>query len=158
MRARIFTLIGRDGGLRVFGDPLAAQEAHRASGGALAGHALDLVVTAPDLVDRPIEDMVLHPVATDAPGVKKTAPDIVARLREPISQMGGTDECVGLRQENDKLRSMLAKSPADCPYCGLPAADMAKCALGFPGCNRADDLMAGPEPFGAEDPHHGPDA
>jgi hypothetical protein len=46
-----------------------------------------------------------------------------------------------LAAENDRLRRLLASSNADCPYCGLPAADMAKCASGFPGCGRADDMM-----------------
>lgn len=46
-----------------------------------------------------------------------------------------------LETENNKLRSMLAKSSADCPYCGLPAADIARCAHGFPGCGRADDML-----------------
>lgn len=45
-----------------------------------------------------------------------------------------------LERENNSLRKYLATSKADCPYCGLPAADMAKCAHGFPGCGRADDL------------------
>jgi hypothetical protein len=42
--------------------------------------------------------------------------------------------------ENDALRRALATSNADCPYCGLKANEMAKCAHGFPGCARADDM------------------
>lgn len=49
-----------------------------------------------------------------------------------------------LEAENTKLRAMLAKSNADCPYCGLPQAEMNQCALGFPGCARADDLVNEP--------------
>lgn len=45
-----------------------------------------------------------------------------------------------LEKDNADLRKYLATSKADCPYCGLPAADMAKCAHGFPGCGRADDM------------------
>jgi hypothetical protein len=47
-----------------------------------------------------------------------------------------------LAKENDQLRALLATSGANCAYCGLPAADMAKCGAGFPGCARMDDAMA----------------
>lgn len=47
-----------------------------------------------------------------------------------------------LRKENDTLRKFIAESNLDCIYCGLSKADMAKCEHGFPGCGRADDLMA----------------
>ena len=46
-----------------------------------------------------------------------------------------------LSVENDKLRVLLATSNANCAFCGLPAAEMAKCASGFPGCSRADDMI-----------------
>ena len=46
-----------------------------------------------------------------------------------------------LSAENDKLRVLLATSNANCAFCGLPAAEMAKCASGFPGCSRADDML-----------------
>ena len=46
-----------------------------------------------------------------------------------------------LRAEVDKLRVLLAASNANCAFCGLPAAEMAKCASGFPGCSRADDMI-----------------
>ena len=46
-----------------------------------------------------------------------------------------------LSAENDKLRVLLAASNANCAFCGLPAAEMAKCASGFPGCSRADDML-----------------
>lgn len=49
---------------------------------------------------------------------------------------------VDLEAENNSLRKSLAKSNADCPYCGLSAAEMSKCAHGFPGCGRADDMMS----------------
>lgn len=55
----------------------------------------------------------------------------IAKYREQIDQ---------LEKENNTLRRLLANSNADCPYCGLPASDMAKCAHGFPGCSRADDM------------------
>lgn len=57
---------------------------------------------------------------------------VVAGMRSRITD---------LERENDVLRKRLAVSNADCPYCGLPAADMAQCAHGFPGCGRADDIM-----------------
>jgi hypothetical protein len=46
-----------------------------------------------------------------------------------------------LMNDNDQLRFILAKTDLDCIYCGLPKKDMAKCAHGFPGCGRADDLL-----------------
>lgn len=59
------------------------------------------------------------------------------------------DECMQLEAEgiaaqieNDLLRGLLAKGGKDCIYCGLPAADIAKCKSGFPGCARMDDIMA----------------
>lgn len=58
------------------------------------------------------------------------------------------DECMQLEAEglaaqieNDLLRGLLAKGDEDCIYCGLPAADIAKCKSGFPGCARMDDIM-----------------
>ena len=50
-------------------------------------------------------------------------------------------ELVETKRENDQLRCVVAKSNAKCIYCALPAEDMAKCAHGFPGCGRADDLV-----------------
>lgn len=41
----------------------------------------------------------------------------------------------------NRFRFLLASSSANCPYCDLPADEMAKCPAGFPGCGRADDLM-----------------
>lgn len=47
-----------------------------------------------------------------------------------------------LKAENDTLRTVLAKLPqSPCVYCGL--TDISKCAHGFPGCSRADDIMCG---------------
>jgi hypothetical protein len=46
-----------------------------------------------------------------------------------------------LESENDKLRGILAAGKGDCVYCGLPAADIAKCLHGFPGCARMDDMV-----------------
>lgn len=47
--------------------------------------------------------------------------------------------------ENKKLRALLAASDADCPYCELPAHEMERCEMGFPGCSRADDLSLHPK-------------
>jgi hypothetical protein len=53
-----------------------------------------------------------------------------------------------LDAENLRLRAALAGSEKACAYCQLPAADMALCDAGFPGCARMDDLTGCPE-FGA---------
>ena len=50
-----------------------------------------------------------------------------------------------LLTENNKLRGLLAAGQGDCVYCGLPAADIAKCPHGFPGCARMDDIVAAQE-------------
>jgi hypothetical protein len=50
-----------------------------------------------------------------------------------------------VKQENNKLRGLLAAGKGDCVYCGLPAADIAKCPHGFPGCSRMDDIVNAPE-------------
>lgn len=50
-------------------------------------------------------------------------------------------------KENDKLRFLLAKSKADCVYCGASAEDFAKCRYGFPGCPRSNDLLCGDDVF-----------
>ena len=44
-----------------------------------------------------------------------------------------------MQKENNTLRGLLGNSAKPCPYCGLAAEDQGKCALGFPGCPRADD-------------------
>ena len=46
-----------------------------------------------------------------------------------------------LREENDRLRGLLAKGQGPCVYCNLPAEDIAKCQSGFPGCARMDDII-----------------
>lgn len=46
-----------------------------------------------------------------------------------------------LIEENDKLRGLLAKSDKDCAYCGLKSEDIGRCASGFPGCARMDDIV-----------------
>lgn len=52
------------------------------------------------------------------------------------------DAAAQLRRENDFLRRMVAESDLPCVYCQLPKADMARCASGFPGCARGDDMIA----------------
>ena len=49
------------------------------------------------------------------------------------------------RQENDKLRALLAYSDSPCVYCGL--AEMSRCLYGFPGCGRADDMAIMDNPW-----------
>lgn len=46
-----------------------------------------------------------------------------------------------LIEENDKLRGLLAKGDKDCAYCGLKAEEIGRCASGFPGCARMDDII-----------------
>lgn len=50
-----------------------------------------------------------------------------------------------LENENNTLRGLLAQGQGDCVYCSLPAADIAKCSSGFPGCARMDDIVNAPE-------------
>lgn len=50
-----------------------------------------------------------------------------------------------LRKENDYLRGVVANSDLPCVYCKLSREDMGKCASGFPGCARADDMLCAPE-------------
>lgn len=64
-----------------------------------------------------------------------------AAMKDAAQVVKLTARVAELEAENGNLRKYLATSKADCPYCGLPAADMSKCASGFPGCGRADDLM-----------------
>ncbi|MGC8517929.1 MAG: hypothetical protein ACP5P4_05290 [Steroidobacteraceae bacterium] len=52
-----------------------------------------------------------------------------------------------LVRENDFLRARVVTSDKECIYCGLGSADMAKCAQGFPGCVRADDMQLCPHAY-----------
>ena len=57
-----------------------------------------------------------------------------------------TDDLVKrLSKENDLLRSALSHSKDPCIYCGLAADQLAQCCSGFPGCDRADDMINCPE-------------
>ena len=84
---------------------------------------------------------MLSPVASDQPA-ETTATEQAGGAANAATGRSPMD----LQRENDTLRAMIAKGPMDCVYCGLPAADMNKCASGFPGCGRADDMMADPRP------------
>lgn len=42
------------------------------------------------------------------------------------------------------IRAALAMSDQPCVYCSLPASEMNRCELGFPGCDRADDALGCP--------------
>jgi len=44
------------------------------------------------------------------------------------------------RKENDILRGLIAVSDVACVHCGLK--DISQCRSGFPGCSRADDIIA----------------
>lgn len=65
--------------------------------------------------------------------------DGIPDVKEVISELKA--ELTDSRKEADSLRLFIAKSDLPCIYCGLPKADMGKCASGFPGCGRADDLV-----------------
>lgn len=57
-----------------------------------------------------------------------------------------TDDLVKrLFKENNLLRSALSHSKDPCIYCGLAADQLAQCCSGFPGCDRADDMINCPE-------------
>lgn len=60
-----------------------------------------------------------------------------------------SDELKALREENTKLRVLLAKSNLACVYCGKK--EMSQCPSGFPGCARMDDLMADPSAMTDQD-------
>lgn len=51
------------------------------------------------------------------------------------------DREMELIAENNAIKNLLAKCSTTCIYCGLE--DMSKCARGFPGCAKADDIMCG---------------
>jgi hypothetical protein len=68
----------------------------------------------------------------------------VARLQlaaRACSECPAATKLVEMERENTTLRNLLARSNADCPYCGLPAEDINRCVHGFPGCGRADDML-----------------
>jgi hypothetical protein len=48
-----------------------------------------------------------------------------------------TDEKRDLEKENTILRGLVAKHVPECIYCGSTGV----CPVGYPGCNRMDDLM-----------------
>lgn len=58
-----------------------------------------------------------------------------------------TQKVKDLAAENDRMRALLAYGSDPCVYCGLPKDDMAKCASGFPGCGRADDMAVTDDPW-----------
>ena len=52
-----------------------------------------------------------------------------------------------LKEENDKLRALLAWGSDPCIYCGFPKEGMTHCQHGFPGCMRADDIVGIDNPW-----------
>ena len=56
-----------------------------------------------------------------------------------------TAERDAARKENDTLRGIIANADILCMYCGLSKSEQGKCASGFPGCARADDMMSAPD-------------
>lgn len=66
-------------------------------------------------------------------------------LQEEILAAGKRIEA--LEAENNRMRALLAYGSDPCVYCRLPKADMARCANGFPGCGRADDMATTDDPW-----------
>lgn len=85
----------------------------------------------------PLKDGCYRAIFTDCP-------DELSGISGPLGAQFDAaqllDDVQELRAENDKLRRLLAESPADCPYCKLPRERMGECVHGFPGCPRADDM------------------
>lgn len=72
--------------------------------------------------------------------------DTVSAVAYALGQADGQKARIAeLEAECTRLRAALAVSKDPCRYCQLPAEDMAKCAAGFPGCDRADDIAGCPE-------------
>ena len=67
----------------------------------------------------------------------------IARLEAEIERL--TAALAAAERDNTHLRSALAVSKDPCRYCQLPAEENEKCRSGFPGCDRADDMMGCPE-------------
>ena len=51
-----------------------------------------------------------------------------------------SDELHRLQDENSLLRALLAWGSDPCIHCSLASCDMARCAKGFPGCWRSEDM------------------
>lgn len=79
-----------------------------------------------------------------APWVRQEIIAIEASLDGALAEIEALRaEVAKLRSENTTLRALVAAQPTPCVYCGL--TEMSKCASGFPGCARADDLICGEE-------------
>jgi hypothetical protein len=59
----------------------------------------------------------------------------------PLDQPCERCKAVALQADLDKLRDIVARSSLPCLYCGLPANETKRCASGFPGCGRIDDML-----------------
>ena len=69
-----------------------------------------------------------------------------AKREEYASELRSARIKVGeLMQRENRLRHRIAIGSGACLYCNLPADRMNECASGFPGCGRADDMVALPE-------------
>lgn len=77
-----------------------------------------------------------HEIILDLEDVIKTLHEENARLKKSL---------LDLDHESRRFRGGIANSKIDCVYCGLSKDDMAKCASGFPGCGRADDIVCDPD-------------
>lgn len=112
----------------------------------------DWVAVGTDEMEGKVSDEQLAEIATDTyvdacshgqPGFLAVVRAIRDQLgRRPIARLREAERKRDkARKENDFMRNLLASSNLDYVYCGLSKADMVKCASGFPGCGRADDLV-----------------
>jgi len=58
----------------------------------------------------------------------------------PAAESSEGDELHRLQEENALLRALLAWGNDPCVYCGIQSCDMSRCARGFPGCWRSEDM------------------
>lgn len=73
--------------------------------------------------------------------------ELIAKLpKDPLQELISNlnEQIIALETENRVLRGVIANADLPCMYCGLSKADMGKCAFGFPGCGRGDDMANDP--------------
>ncbi len=103
--------------------------------------AASLPLTAQAVAVEPVTDEdVLVALNLPARALEPHTRRILEQDRRRVAERQAP-EIERLRAENTTLRLLVAAQPTPCVYCGL--TEMAKCASGFPGCARADDLICG---------------
>lgn len=88
-------------------------------------------------------DIANQPYHAKRKAAKTHAQYMVTQLVPALRQrlLDAESRLADARKENDFMRLRLAESDKACVYCDLPKAEMGRCASGFPGCARADDLF-----------------